>query len=82
MLCSYCTIYTDSPETHAVSPKFTIRSQGTNALRRIVQSADLMCLYDMDKINGFITFTPEYTRSFNNNKIAECLFAQKIVAIV
>lgn len=74
MLCNYGITHADTPTDRAVSPKFTIRSQGTNALRRIVQSADLMCLYDMDKINGFITLTPEYTRSFNNNKIAECLF--------
>jgi len=77
MLCTYGTLCADAPETHAVAPKFTIRSQGTNAARRIVQSADLMCLYDMDKINGFITLTPEYTRSFNNNKIAECLFGRQ-----
>ena len=74
MICTYSALGADAPNTLGVSPKFTIRSQGTNALRRIIQDADLMCLYDMDKINGFITFTPEYTRSFNNNKIAKCLF--------
>ncbi len=77
MLCTYGAISADTPVTQAVSPKFTIRSQGTNALRRLVQNADLMCMYDMDKINGFLTVTPEYTRSFNNKKIGECLFGME-----
>ena len=58
-----------------VTPKFTIRSQGTNALRRLVGgTADLMCMYDTDCWNGFFSIMPEYTRSFNDNRIAECLF--------
>ncbi len=57
-----------------VTPKFTIRSQGTNALRRLVQTWDMMNLYDTDKMNGFFSVMPEYTRSFNDRKIAECLF--------
>lgn len=77
MLSSCIPLCAAATETIAVSPKYTIRSQGTNALRRIVQTADLMCLYDMDKINGFISFMPEYTRSFRNNKIAECLFGSE-----
>ena len=58
-----------------VTPKFTIRSQGTNALRRLVGVWDKMNLYDApDCWNGLFSITPEYTRSFNNRKIAECLF--------
>jgi hypothetical protein len=41
-----------------VSPKFTIRSQGTNALRRIVGTADKMNLYDIDCWNGFFSIMP------------------------
>src|ERR1700757_3862559 len=58
-----------------VTPKFTIRSQGTNALRRLVGVWDKMNLYDApDCWNGLFSIMPEYTRSFNNRRIAECLF--------
>ncbi len=57
-----------------VTPKITIRSQGTNALRRLVGTADMMNLYDNDSWNGFVSIMPEYTRTFNNSKITECLF--------
>jgi hypothetical protein len=74
MIAGQNILYAATPETLAVSPKFTIRSQGTNALRRLVQCADLMCIYDIETINGFVSAMPEYTRSFKNNKIGECLF--------
>lgn len=57
-----------------VTPKFTIRSQGTNALRRLVGTWDMMNLYDSDCWNGIFSIMPEYTRSFDDRKIAECLF--------
>jgi hypothetical protein len=57
-----------------VTPKFTIRSQGTNALRRLVGVWDKMNLYDECDWNAFFSIMPEYTRSFNNGRIAECLF--------
>jgi len=65
----------DNNNIGRVTPKITIRSQGTNALRRLVGgTADLMCLYDNDNMNGFFSIMPEYTRSFNDNRLAECLF--------
>ncbi|HRN77912.1 MAG TPA: hypothetical protein PLU71_01620 [Candidatus Dependentiae bacterium] len=60
--------------TNSVTPKYTIRSQGTNAVRRMIDSVGNMNLYDMDKLNGTMALTLEYTQSFNNDKIAECLF--------
>jgi hypothetical protein len=58
----------------SVAPQFRIRSQGTNALRRLVGVWDKMNLYDTDSMNGFFSITPEYTRSFNPDRITECLF--------
>jgi hypothetical protein len=70
LLSSFC--YADS--TMDVTPRFTIRSQGTNAVRRIIQSTDKANLYDMEKFYGNKSLTAEYTSSFNSKKIAECLF--------
>ena len=64
----------DNDNVGRVTPKITIRSQGTNALRRLVGTADMMNLYDNDCWNGFFSIMPEYTRTFNNSRITECLF--------
>jgi len=57
-----------------VSPKFTIRSQGTNALRRLVGNVDKVDVYDMDAKYWNLSAMLEYTRSFDSEEIAECLF--------
>ncbi|HRN77914.1 MAG TPA: hypothetical protein PLU71_01630 [Candidatus Dependentiae bacterium] len=57
-----------------VTPKFTIRSQGTNALRRLVGTVDKVDIYDMDENYHNLSAMLEYTRSFNAPQIAECLF--------
>src|SRR5271168_5269065 len=67
-----CTAYADS--LRPITPKFIIRSQGANALRRMVQSVGVMNLYDINTINGTVAITPEYTRSIRTNDIVKCLF--------
>jgi len=71
---SCCNTTCDSTGIKSVSPKYTIRSQGTNAVRRMVGSVGKMNLYDVDKLNGTMALTLEYGQSFNNDNIAECLF--------
>jgi len=61
-------------QAHPITPKFTIRSQGANALRRMVQSVGVMNLYDISGLNGTVAITPEYTRSIRTNDIITCLF--------
>ena len=63
--------------SRVVTPKFTIRSQGTNALRRLVNNVgkinrDEECGY------GVFSIMPEYTQSFKGEKIAECLFGDAL----
>lgn len=64
--------------TQSVTPRFTIRPQGANALRRMVQSVGHTNIYDMDKIYGTVAATFEYSRSFDGDKIAECLFGDAL----
>jgi len=70
---SCCNTSCDST-TRSVTPKFTIRSQGTNAVRRMVQSVGNTNLYDIDSFNGTFALTLEYGQSFDNDEIAKCLF--------
>jgi len=64
--------------TQKVTPKFTIRSQGTNAARRAMGSVGHVNLYDMEKWYGTLSITPEYTRAFNRDDIAKCLFGDAL----
>jgi len=73
-LADNCCNTTCDSTTKSVSPKYTIRSQGTNAVRRMVGSVGHVNLYDMDSFNGTFALTLEYGQSFNNDNIAECLF--------
>jgi len=72
ILLTCCTAYTDS--AHPITPKFTIRSQGANALRRMVQSVGIMNIYDICTLNGTVAITPEYTSSIRTSDIITCLF--------
>ncbi len=63
---------------HSVTPKLTIRSQGTNAARRMAGSVGQINLNNMDQLYGTISITPEYTRSFDEDNIAQCLFGDKL----
>ncbi len=72
LLLTCFTTHADS--IHPITPKFTIRSQGANALRRMVQSVDIMNVYDICALNGTVAVTPEYTKSIRTNDIVKCLF--------
>jgi len=69
---------------HATDPstpvlnKFTIRSQGANALRRDIQSTGKNDLYDMQDFYGNVSLTTEYTRSLNASHIAHSLFGDSL----
>ncbi len=77
LLLSVCAAFADDP-SKTVTPKFTIRSQGTNAARRMMGSVGHVMLYDMDKWYGTLSLTPEYTRAFYRDDIAECLFGDSL----
>ena len=57
-----------------VATFYNARSQGTNAARWLVGTTGHMYHYEMDKHNGTISLTPEYTRTFKSDRISECLF--------
>jgi len=75
----FCSIVMHAADPSAVvTPKFTIRSQGSNVVRRILGSIGKRDLYGMD--NGYWTFslTPEFVDSFDSAKIAQCLFGDSL----
>ena len=57
-----------------VVPYIAIRSQGFNAAREIVGWQDLINRYDMDCVYGAFSITPEYTRTFKGDRLAQALF--------
>ncbi len=67
LVLSILNVHAEESNSHAVTPKFTIRSQGTNAVRRIVNTVGKI---NLDEECGYGTFsiTPEYTRSFRSKK--------------
>ncbi len=77
LILSILNIHAQESNNHAVAPKFTIRSQGTNALRRLVGNVGKMNLEE-ECGYGIFSIMPEYTRSFRSNKIAECLFGDAL----
>lgn len=62
--------------THAatVTPFYSIRSQGVDAARELAGWTQHVNLFDMEKLYGSISLTPEYTRSFRPNDINQALF--------
>lgn len=62
--------------THAttVTPFYSIRSQGVDAARELAGWTQHVNLFDMEKLYGSISLTPEYTRSFRSNDINSALF--------
>jgi hypothetical protein len=78
LLLSFCAAFAADEPSKAVTPKFTIRSQGTDAARRMMGSVGHVMLYDMEKWYGTLSFTPEYTRAFDRDDIAKCLFGDSL----
>src|SRR5262245_2666522 len=83
-LCALLSIVTLHAEERVVTPKFTIRSQGFNSVRRIPgETGRNIFLYDVDRCEcgdfyGKLSLTPEYTRSFRPHDIARCLFGDAL----
>ena len=61
-----------------VSPTYLIRSQGSDASRKMVGLADKVHLYDEGRYVN-LAGTLEYTRSFDQDEIAQCLFGDDLV---
>lgn len=62
-----------------VIPYLGIRSQGFNAERELVGWQSMINRFDMCDIYGSFAITPEYSRSFKPNKIAEALFCDALI---
>src|SRR3972149_2206855 len=73
-LLSAATVIADCDSSSRVATYYSARSQGSNAARWLVGTVGHMYHYEMDKHNGTVSVTPEYTRSFDSDRIAECLF--------
>jgi len=61
-----------------VTPKFTIRSQGSNVPRRVMGSIGKRDLYGVDNDYWSLSLTPEFTDSFDSASIAKCLFGDSL----
>ncbi len=53
---------------------FSPRSQGSNLARRLVGVTEFFVPCDIDCLNGFLAFTPHFTRSFDRDEIGKFLF--------
>ena len=65
-------------DSQVVTPKYTIRSQGVNAARRIAGNVGHEFLADTEDWNGHLSVALEYSRSFREKEIAKCLFGDKL----
>ena len=63
----------------AVTPYYSIRSQGRNAARNAVGWTNHIHQYDADTTYACIAITPEYTRSFRHKGINRCLFGDNLI---
>lgn len=75
----FCSIVMHAADPSAVvTPKFTIRSQGSNVPRRVMGSVGKRDLYGVDNSYWTFSLTPEFTDSFDSAKIAQCLFGDSL----
>jgi len=58
----------------AVTPYYSIRSQGVDAARELSGWTQQVNLFDKDCLYGTFALTTEYAQSFNANNISQCLF--------
>jgi hypothetical protein len=72
-------ISTTSMLHSSVTPYYAIRSQGVNAARHLVGTTSQMYKIDKEKIYGTLGITPEYTRTFRNDHIRDCLFNESLI---
>jgi hypothetical protein len=78
LVLSIVNVHADDDSCRTVTPKFTIRSQGANAVRRIVNTAGILNVENECGGYGTFSITPEYTRSFRSNRITRCLFGEAL----
>lgn len=67
------TVLVSTAVSNAV-PHVFFRPQEVNAPREMVGQQLFMNLCDMDKTNGVFSVVPEFTQSFRDCRIADCLF--------
>ena len=60
-----------------ITPYYSIRSQGLNTPRRLVGLVQQVFAVNKDTLFGTMAVALEYSRSFNENSINECLFGTK-----
>lgn len=68
------TLHADDSKKTFGFPFFDQRPQVLNTARRMSGEVTLWNCYDMDRINGTLSITPEYTRSFDRDELAKFLF--------
>ena len=61
----------------AITPYFSIRSQGLNTPRHMGGVVQQLFTYHDKKIAGTFSGAFEYSRSFDNDEITQCLFGTK-----
>lgn len=59
-----------------VAPLITPRS--SNAARELAGLTNHIAIFDMEKFYGTVAITPEFTRSFKDGQLAECLFGRDL----
>lgn len=57
-----------------ITPYFSMRSQGQDTAREMVDWTKYVNLYDEEKVYGAFSITAEYAQSFNTHNIARSLF--------
>ncbi len=60
-----------------ITPYFGIRSQGLNAPRHLVGAIQQVYTVDRNALYGTLAVALEYSRSFDHEKITQCLFGTK-----
>jgi len=61
------------------TPYYSIRSQGTDAVREMVGWEELINLCDKDEHYGSFALVGEYSQSFREEKICHCLFGEDVM---
>lgn len=70
LLAAMCTAFADNDRDTFGKPFFVARSQGENLARRLV--GEVHELYPcLNCFNGIISFTPEYSRTFNSKQLGK-----------
>lgn len=74
VLISYIILVSIPISVSAVLPYFSIRSQAEDAARELAGWAHQVNLCCKEHWYGSFSITPEYSQSFNNQNLANCLF--------